>query len=168
MLETPPVVLPLVSEALDDDIFLVTTAKVKDADLAHRHIRVLQSGGPQPLLANHLVSRSDALVTAFVERDADVEAAAEAIVLARFGLRGASGYAPDIVLVNEWVKEKFLVAVMQRCVGVGVVTQGATGLGRPRPDKTVELELLDEVAKEGFTDVLSTGKDGVVLDVKNR
>ena len=161
MLETPPLVLRLISEALDKDVFHYTTEKVTEADLPHPHIRVLQNGTPSTL-SHHLVSHPDALVASVVERDADVTAAARALVLARFGLRGTSPYAPDIVLVNEWVKKEFLVAVTQSCVslaeagGVGSAKRGA-GQG-----------LLDELVKAGSASVVSAGKDGVVLDIENR
>lgn len=161
MLETPPLVLRLISEALDKDIFHFTTEKVTDADLSHRHIRVLQNGTPSPL-SNHLASQTDALVAAVVERDADIPAAARALVLARFGLRGASPYAPDIVLVNEWVKKEFLVAVTQSCISLAE----AGGMGSAK--RGVGQGFLDEVVKEGSASVVSAGKDGVVLDIENR
>ena len=40
-------------------------------------------------------------------KPADVEAAAKAITTARFSFGGASPYAPDLVLVNEFVKAPF-------------------------------------------------------------
>lgn len=159
MLETPPLVLGLMGEALDHDILHVSTTKVHSADLAHRHIRVQQTGSEE-LLANNLVSQPDALVAAVVERDADIHAAARALVLARFGLRGTSPYAPDVVFVSEWVKEEFLVAVTQACVQVL-----DDGVGSKRRERQ---GFLDEVAKEGFASVVSVGKGGVVLDVENR
>lgn len=159
MLETPPLVLRLIGEALDHDIFHVSTTKVQSADLAHRHIRVQQNGAKE-LLANNLISQPDALVAAVVERDADIQAAARALVLARFGLRGSSPYAPDIVFVNEWVKKEFIVAVTQVCVQVLEDTAGLK--------KGERQGFLDEVAKEGFASVVSVGKGGVVLDVENR
>ena len=161
MLETPPLVLRLISEALDNDVFHSTTEKVTRTDLSHPHTRVLQNGAPSPL-SHHLASHPDALVAAVVERDADVPAAARALVLARFGLRGASPYAPDIVLVNEWVKKEFLVAVTQSCVGLAE----AGGAGSAK--RGVGQGFLDEIVKEGFASVVSAGRDGVVLDVETR
>lgn len=161
MLETPPLVLRLISEALDNDIFHFTTDTVTEADLSHTHIRVLQNGTPFPLSC-HLASHPDALVAAVVERDADIAAAAKALALARFGLRGASPYAPDIVLVNEWVKKEFLVAVTQSCVSLAE----AGGVGSAK--RGVGQGLLDDVVREGSASVVSAGKDGVVLDVENR
>lgn len=159
MLETPPLTLRFMGEALDNDIFHVSTAKVQPADLAHRHVRVQQNGS-DGLPTGNLVSHPYSLVAAVVERDADVQAAAWALALARFGLRGTSPYAPDIVFVNEWVKKEFLVAVTQSCVRLLEGTEG--------PRKGEWQGLLDEVAKEGLASVVSVGKGGVVLDIENR
>ncbi|GKT85121.1 LOW QUALITY PROTEIN: aldehyde dehydrogenase [Colletotrichum tofieldiae] len=60
--------------------------------------------------ANHLVSANAARAVAIVDRTADVEAAAKAITAARFGFGGQSPYAPDLVLVNEYVKKDFFEA----------------------------------------------------------
>lgn len=45
---------------------------------------------------------------AIVDRTADVAAAAEQIITARFAFGGTSPYAPDVVLVNEYIKKDFL------------------------------------------------------------
>ncbi|SPO01439.1 uncharacterized protein DNG_04112 [Cephalotrichum gorgonifer] len=159
MLETPPLVLGLIGGALDPDIFHVSTTKVQPADLAHRHLRVQQNGSEE-LLANNLVSHPDHLVAAVVERDANIPAAARALVLARFALRSTSPYSPDIVFVNEWVKKEFLLAVTQACVQV----LEDVGSSKNRRRKS----FLEEVTKEGFVSVVSMGKGGVVLDIENR
>lgn len=47
---------------------------------------------------------------AIVDRSADIEAAAKAITTARFSFGGYSPYAPDLVLVNEFIKKDFFEA----------------------------------------------------------
>lgn len=47
---------------------------------------------------------------AIVDRSADLDAAARAITTARFSFGGSSPYAPDLVLVNEFVKKEFFEA----------------------------------------------------------
>ena len=113
-MNTPRLVLGLISQALDADIFEVTPKPASDADIGHSHVRVLQKGSSTPILTHHIVSNPDAPVVAFVERDADIEAAARAVVTARFAQGGKSPYAPDLVMVNEWVKKDFLSAVVQQ------------------------------------------------------
>jgi acyl-CoA reductase-like NAD-dependent aldehyde dehydrogenase len=61
-------------------------------------------------LAKDLISSSTNRVIAFVDRTADIQAAAKAITTARFSFGGTSPYAPDLVLVNEFVKEAFFEA----------------------------------------------------------
>jgi len=46
-----------------------------------------------------------------VDRTADLKLAARELVAARFAFGGSSPYAPDLVLVNEFVKQEFLQAV---------------------------------------------------------
>lgn len=53
---------------------------------------------------------------AVVDRTADITSAAEAVVASSFGFGCQSPYAPDIVLVNEFVKEAFLQALMKDAV----------------------------------------------------
>ena len=63
---------------------------------------------------------------AIVDRTADVQLAARELVAARFAFGGRSPYAPDCVLVNEFVKQAFLQAVLSECVklGSGVTASG--------------------------------------------
>ncbi|CAI4214086.1 unnamed protein product [Parascedosporium putredinis] len=151
MLETPTYVLKLVENALDADVIHISRTKVNAADIAHRHIRI--------------VSRPGALVAAVVERDADIQAAAKALVAMRFGLRGKSPYAPDIVLVNEWVKKDFLMAARQHSIQfISDGPQQPVAGGR----KLEAMGLLDEIVKEGFSNVVSAGHDGIILEIENR
>ena len=46
-----------------------------------------------------------------MDRTADLKLAARELVAARFAFGGSSPYAPDLVLVNEFVKQEFLQAV---------------------------------------------------------
>jgi len=63
--------------------------------------------------ANTLASPSRSRVFAVVDRTADVKLAAREIVAARFAFGGSSPYAPDLVLVNEFVKGEVLQAVVE-------------------------------------------------------
>ena len=99
-------------------------------------------------------------MAAIVERDADIQAAARALILARFGLRGRSPYAPEIVFVNEWVKKDFLLAVTQAAIGFLDDTEGL--------QSSIDGGFLDEVAKAKAASVIPVGKGGVVLDIEDR
>lgn len=163
MLKTPRVVLDIISRALDRDIFHVTSKQLSDAEIDHRHIRVLQSGTSNASLGGQIVSQAESRVVAVIERDADLQAAAEAIVRARFSLGGRSPYAPDLVLVNEWVKKEFLAAVTQCAV-------------RFAPDPTETLSkadkrkhgLANKVIEERRCRVISSDGSGLIVDVEDR
>lgn len=72
-----------------------------------------------------------------MDRTADVKLAAKELVAARFAFGGTSPYAPDLVLVNEFVKQAFLQAVADEC------REGSTGT-RSREGKASGANKLDE------------------------
>ncbi|KAM5345124.1 hypothetical protein ACJ41O_010986 [Fusarium nematophilum] len=163
LLETPRLVLGLIQEALDQDIFEVTNQEATAADINHRHLRIRQNGSPGPALRDDLISDPKTRVVAFVERDADIRLAAKAITSARFGLRGRSPYAPDVVLVNEWVKKDLLRALLQES------TDFLSGPTDSRnKEKVSKPDLLKEIEKEGSANVLSSGSNGAIVDAGNR
>jgi acyl-CoA reductase-like NAD-dependent aldehyde dehydrogenase len=163
LLRTPRLVLDLVSQALDDDIFEVTHGTVDDADLGHPHVRVLQNGSASAPLSHHLVSDPEARVVAVIERDADLELAAQELVKSRFALRGRSPYAPDMVLVNEWVKRPFLEAVVRHAVRFGADE------GKKSPARTAPGQSLSELVRsEKGVNVLSWSSSGAVVEVEER
>jgi len=53
---------------------------------------------------------------AVVDRTADLATAAEQLVAARFAFRGTSPYAPDLVLVNEFIKKDFLELALKQSI----------------------------------------------------
>lgn len=163
LLRTPPLVLDLIIQALDDDIFETTTNPINEPDLDHPHIRVLQNGSESAHLSHHLVSESEARVVAVVERDANLDVAARELVRSRFALRGRSPYAPDVVLVNEWVKKEFLEAVVRHTVRF--VSEG----GKKSPPRTAPGQSLSELVRtEKGVNVLSWSSAGAVVEVEDR
>lgn len=58
----------------------------------------------------YLASSANSRCVAIVDRSADIDTAAKAITTARFSFGGRSPYAPDLVLVNEFVKQEFFEA----------------------------------------------------------
>ncbi|KAF5969541.1 aldehyde dehydrogenase family 3 member B1 [Fusarium coicis] len=158
--ETPKIVLDLIAKSLDRDIFTVSNQEVTAQDISLPHIRVSQNGSDGPILKDHLVSDPEAPVVAFVERDADIQAAARALVSARFSLQGKAPYAPDVVLVNEWVKKDLLRALVQ---------QSTEFLANsPNKTKAPKSPLSKEVEKDESVHVVLSGSNGVILDVESR
>ncbi|KAK3290870.1 Aldehyde/histidinol dehydrogenase [Chaetomium fimeti] len=163
LLRTPRLVLDLITKALDDDVFGTTTSPIGESDLDHPHIRVLQNGSESAHLSHHLVSEPEARVVAVVERDADLDVAARELVRSRFALRGRSPYAPDLVLVNEWVKKEFLEAVVRHTIRF--VSDG----GKKSPPRTASGQSLSELVRtEKAVNVLSWSSAGAVVEVQDR
>ncbi|KAJ4120086.1 hypothetical protein NW768_010369 [Fusarium equiseti] len=157
--ETPKLVLNLIQSSLDRDIFTISTQPITPEDLDTPHILVSQNGSNGPILRNHLVSDPKAPVVAFVERDADIASAAQALVSARFSLQGKAPYAPDVVLVNEWVKKDLLRALVQQTTEI---------LAAPTKGRVVKTGLSREAEKDDSVHVVLSGSNGVILDVQNR
>lgn len=158
--ETPKLVLNLIENSLDRDIFTVSAQPVTPEDIGTSHTFVSQNGTSGPILRNHLVSDPKAPVIAFVERDADISAAAQALVSARFSLQGKSPYAPDVVFVNEWVKKDLLRALVQQSTEFLATS--------PTKGRALKTGLSREVEKDDSTHVVLSGSNGVILDVQNR
>ncbi|KXH55528.1 hypothetical protein CNYM01_09512 [Colletotrichum nymphaeae SA-01] len=101
----------VLTRALNQNAFCITK-KITDETLLSQAILVDQTNTaiPNASRANHLISANGARTVAIVDRTADIEAAAKAITAARFSFGGQSPYAPDLVLVNEFVKKEFFEA----------------------------------------------------------
>lgn len=178
LLSTPRLILDLIATALDKDTFHATHNPVNDADLNHRHVRVLQNGTDGDIAlhpAHHLVSDPEARVVAIVERDADLDAAALDLVSARFALRGRSPYAPDLVLVNEWVKRDFVGHVVRHAARLLVQVapeeerKTGDGGGAARGKMVNGSQRWSEVVgKQRGVSVLSSSLVGAVVDVEDR
>ncbi len=109
-LQVDSVLRPLLSESLDINTFCICVA-LPDQSILDSALLVDQTAPtPSGSLTSQLLSGSAARSVAIVDRSADIELAARAIATARFGFGGNSPYAPDLVLVNEFVKEPFFEA----------------------------------------------------------
>lgn len=175
MRQTPTLLKRILKETLDGDTFNLATSKVDEKELDHRCAWILQNGSSESLKANQLVSPAQARVVAVVERDADLEEAAKALVTARFSFRGRSPYAPDVVLVNEWVKKEFLTAVVQQSIRYLTEEGGHTNENgyvlekRSARDKADSvLTMLEQVKKEGGARIVTSGTNGAILDIDRR
>jgi hypothetical protein len=100
----PPLVRELLESSLDRSIVAFVSTPATDKDLGPNHIRLDQNAD------------SSSRTIAIVDQSADIASAAEMIVAAGFGFGCDSPYAPDVVFVNEFVKEAFLQALMQSAI----------------------------------------------------
>ncbi|KAJ2901687.1 Aldehyde dehydrogenase dimeric NADP-preferring [Zalerion maritima] len=149
----------ILTSALDVSTFAVVTSTVP-SDVLESALLVDQTSptlSSTPTVTNLLASPSKSRVVAVVDRTADVDAAAKAISAARFSFGGASPYAPDLVLVNEYVKDAFFEA-STRCA--------TTAFARSK--KTIasnESEATRKAVKEAEDKKLAQGFGGDVFRV---
>lgn len=168
LLQTPRLVLDIISKALDHDIFLATNTEVTETDLGHRCLSVCQIGPASGIASRaRIESDSELRVVAIVERDADLKAAAKSLVAARFALRGKSPYAPDVVLVNEWARELFLGAILQEVV-VQSARTAQSEKGSKSHGKADTGGFAEKARAEASVNVLSTGASGTVVYFEDR
>ncbi|KAB5563073.1 Aldehyde/histidinol dehydrogenase [Coniochaeta sp. 2T2.1] len=104
----------LLPKALDQNTFYLSSTRITDPELLSPAVLVDQTttttNGSPATLTTHLLSSSGTRTVAVVDRTADIDGAARAITAARFAFGGTSPYAPDLVLVNEFVKKDFFEA----------------------------------------------------------
>jgi hypothetical protein len=112
--------------ALHPDTFAIASSSIRDTAILDSAIHIDQNSSENWPKANHLASPSQSRTYAVVDRTADVKTAARELVAARFAFGGSSPYAPDVVLVNEFVKQEFLQAVGEesRKLTTGAKTSG--------------------------------------------
>ncbi|KAL2782583.1 hypothetical protein BJX66DRAFT_350844 [Aspergillus keveii] len=103
--------LPTLFACLDAEIYILIDGKSTETERQEVSVVVDQTG--ELSLPNVLSSKPQLRSIAVVDRTANVEQAAIAIVAAHVAYRGASAHAPDLILVNEWVKKKFVDACIR-------------------------------------------------------
>ncbi|GAB1737206.1 hypothetical protein NU219Hw_g1138t1 [Hortaea werneckii] len=103
----------ILSSCLDSDTFAIASEPIQDKALLESALVVRQTGIEQGI--NLLSSPAKSTTVAVVDRTADISLAARELVAATFAFGGRSPYAPDYVLVNEFVKRAFLQAVVAEC-----------------------------------------------------
>ncbi|TLD09255.1 uncharacterized protein PgNI_07367 [Pyricularia grisea] len=180
--EIPSALRKALHNAVDHDaIALATSDEISNASFGEtqviHYVQQNHQQRQQPTTPTEQTTPSKQLVCpntdrtiAIVERDADVDSAASALVGARFALGGTSPYAPDVVLVSEWVEKDFLQAVLRH---TATVVSGRAAASSPNGGKTTrssagDPSLLDRIKDEGKARVVSTGDLGTVLTVEAR
>jgi len=98
------------TKALDVNTFHASKTTTDQSVLDNAILVDQISNGPPSTLINQLLSSSQTRCVAVVDRSANIDDAARAITTARFSFGGTSPYAPDLVLVNEFVKKDFFEA----------------------------------------------------------
>src|SRR5690348_4027454 len=108
LLSIDSILKSLLLQALDIDTFSIPT-KVP-GNLEHLQPSFVVDQTSSSDLSSSGLRSSKKRTTFIVDRTADIDAAAEAVVRSRFSFQGTSPYSPDLVIVNEFHKAQFLEA----------------------------------------------------------
>ena len=160
----------MLKEALDSDTFDIVQQPITDTSLLSESLQVVQKHDTDDVpTLKQLASYSKVPTAVIVDRTADLEKAAQAIIKARFGFKGRSPYAPDVVLVNEFVKKDFVQALLRHSASV----ENGVGLenGALEKQKTRDSGLKDLVSglqRNGDVRVLAQETGRAILDIKQR
>ncbi|PYH48926.1 uncharacterized protein BP01DRAFT_420657 [Aspergillus saccharolyticus JOP 1030-1] len=164
----PALLKKILPPALDADTFAVSEER-PDGSFLDQVIIIDQNDGRGLVSRQTISSPSTARTIAVVDRTADVPAAAEALVAARFTFGGRSPYSPDVVLVQEFVMKEFMEAVLQRSSKYLGGQNGEARQAVVNPRRTsAGASLLDAAYKDAGARVLVSGSEWGVVEVLDR
>lgn len=114
-----------------------------------------------------------AQTVAIVDRTSQVDEAAAVIARARFSRMGSSPYAPDIVLVNEFVLDKFTAGLLQHLPSSmtkedNSPSPSTSGKHRRLQSKEGHTTFLNHAERLDGVEVLARGTGGSILNVRVR
>lgn len=133
LLQLDIVLRALLTQALDINTFAILKESIESVGVDGA---VLVDQTYHAASKTHLTSSTNSRCVAVVDRSADIDAAAKAITTARFSFGGYSPYAPDLVLVNEFVKEEFFEACSRY---VALSFAGASGVKKVGRNESEEV-----------------------------
>ncbi|KAJ9633569.1 hypothetical protein H2204_006952 [Knufia peltigerae] len=129
-------------KVLDNASCIIVTTRVDNAAFLAR-CRLIDQTTPVLDYPDSLQHRSHQITVAVIDRTADISKAARAILASKCRFRGTSPYGVDVVLVNEWIKEKFL-AQCREVIDTERTTLGAIDKDRSEKHRTKSLKLQGE------------------------
>ncbi|EUC29450.1 hypothetical protein COCCADRAFT_106502 [Bipolaris zeicola 26-R-13] len=168
----PSLLRKLLTEALESDTFLIITSS-PPADSLSTCLQVLQETQiSQPTYSQHISPQGK--VIAIVDRTADLSTAASHLVTARFAFGGTSPYAPDIILVNEFIKKDFLEHVLQLSfrylAGSGSLSNGSSHPNSQQKSSSSRIsDAFSTLSSSKSWDVttISQGDNGAIVELSN-
>lgn len=126
MLNVDHILKELLPQALDNDTFYISSSRILDSTILKQSLLVDQLSTSPTGTLDEILSNPSGRTIAVVDRGVDIEAAARSVVTARFSFQGTSPYSPDLVIVNDFIKDKFIDA----CVGYASKFFSASTKGR--------------------------------------
>jgi hypothetical protein len=151
----------ILSQTLDADTFTILHSAPEDTSFQDSCTQLLPTPS-KTATAKILVSPSTSRAIAIVDRSSHLESVASALVTARFSFGGHSPYAPDSVLVNEFVIDEFSNLVVQHAARMFSKNVSTSKAGeKPR-------KFLSEELREDGTTIVVSSDGGAILRVTNR
>jgi aldehyde dehydrogenase (NAD+) len=169
----PSLLRKLLPQAIEADSFAILSS-TPSADTIATCLQVLQETHTDAPTYTQLASPK-AKVIAVVDRTADLALAAEQLVAARFAFGGTSPYAPDVVLVNEFVKKDFLEHALKQSIRYLSGSDDITANGSTSPRQNAQkpgsgvaeaFKTLQD-SKSWRMSVITKGDNGAVVELFN-
>jgi aldehyde dehydrogenase (NAD+) len=159
-------------QALEPDTFAVVSSNPTPETLENC-LQVLQETHVSRPTYSQLVSPKSKVI-AIVDRTANLATAAEQLVTARFAFGGTSPYAPDVVLVNEFVKREFLELALRYAIPFLATSEGVNQKERSQSPTSVQkstgvAEMLKKIgdSKTCTLNIISQGSNGAFVELDN-
>ncbi|PYH96517.1 aldehyde dehydrogenase PutA [Aspergillus ellipticus CBS 707.79] len=163
----PGILKKILPEALDADTFAITQER-PDSTFLSKTLVVIQNDSAA-ISDRCLASSTTSRTVAIVDRTADIAAAAEALVSARFAFGGRSTYSPDVVLVQEFAMKEFVEAIIQRSSKYLGGQNGEARQTKVNPRRASPgASLLDAANKDASARVVVSGSEWGVVEVHDR
>lgn len=160
----PGLLRKVLTKALDPDTFVFGNNKVNNESFLTESVQVYQDAEVTlPPQVKVLRSRMSARTVAVVDRTADLESAARSLTEARVAFNGRSSYAPDVVLVNEFVMKAFIEACARHVLQYSTKCSSASTTGK----RSLEgiMQMLDA---EPSATVAAMASNGCVASLSSR
>lgn len=110
----------------------------------------------------------DAKVVAIIDRTANISQAASIVGLSRTIFKGKSNYAPDIVLVNEFVADDFIFHLVQAvtCPMLGGKDSASPNLVKAQVGS--QSSVMKDFEDNDGCRVVMSGASGSIVEIKDR
>lgn len=147
---------------------VVTSSDIGDEAFLAQAVRVKQRSrlAGDRIESNIMGSPASQRAIAVIDRTADLGAAAAAVVGARVSFCGRSPYAPDLVLVNEFVMDDFVDEVSRFMAPVST-TSVPIAEGKPRSGSETTA-LIRQLQKDPSVRIILDNAQGCVVKVSSR
>lgn len=147
----------ILPSALDSDVFAISSTRPSEDFLSKCQV-----------VSQVEEDASSAKVVAIVDRSANVPEAASIIGTSRVTFNGRAAYAPDIVLVNEFVADDFLFHLVQAITTPLSKPSSAVSQQRSKAQSDGASQIMKELESSDGVRIVMSGASGNIVEVKDR